>query len=146
MGNGRDFYLGVRKGSDSEYVAISEAKIVNGVKGKVIAERKGKKDHTNLPKYSGTSDMYFRRNNNGIIQARLYIGNKKVLDFDWGHEHSNKEDNRKFPIGTVHVQLWVDKGNGDFSRQSNDARYMNNEEMKKYGPLIKAFNPNVKFR
>ena len=31
-------------------------------------------------------------------------------------------------------------------RLSNEARLMNNAEMKKYGPILKKFNPNVKFR
>ena len=146
MGNGRDFYLGVRKGSNSEYVTISEAKIVNGIRGKLLKERNGKEDHTKLPKYAGKSDLYFRKNKDGICQARLYIGNKMFLDFDWGHPHFNTKDNRKFPKGTVHVQLWTADGYGNFSRDSDNARYMNNTEMKKYGALIRAFCPDVKFR
>ena len=50
MGNGRHFYLGERRGNDSEYVAISEAKIANGIRGKLLKERKGKDDHTKLPR------------------------------------------------------------------------------------------------
>ena len=146
MGNGRDFYIGVRKGNNSEYVAISETKIVNGIRGKVLKERGGDPEHSSLPKYAGKSDLYFRKNKNGICQARLYIGRKQYLDFDWGHPHANTKDKRRFPKGTVHVQLWTDDGSGNFSRDSDNARYMNNAEMKKYGALIRAFCPSVKFR
>ena len=146
MGNGRHFYLGERRGNDSEYVAISEAKIANGIRGKLLKERKGKDDHTKLPRYAGKSDLYFRKNKNGICQARLYIGRKQFLDFDWGHEHTNTKDSRKFPKGTVHVQLWTNDGHDNFTRDSANASYMNNTEMKKYGALIRAFCPNVKFR
>jgi hypothetical protein len=148
MGNGRDFYSGVRKGNKSEYVSISETKVVNGVRGKVLKKRGGADDHSSLPKFSGQSDLYFRKNIKGICQARLYIDKEMYLDFDWGHEHSNKKDGRVFPEGIVHVQVWIkdDNDNDNFVRMSNDARYMNNKEMKKYGPLIKTFRPDVKFR
>lgn len=74
-----------------------------------------------------------------------------IIDFDWSHVHVNTSNGRKFPIGTIHVQRYEyvgkDKaGKVIYRRMSGEARMMNNEEMKKYGPIIKKFNPNVKFR
>lgn len=77
------------------------------------------------------------------------------LDFDWDHTHVNKSDGKEFPKGTVHVQeykivkfkdsktgKWRDK----FIRNSNNARLMTDAEIEKYGPIIRHFNPDVKFR
>lgn len=103
--------------------------------------------HTTLPYYSNTSDIYFRKNANGICQARVYVGQKMFLDFDWSHLHINKGgDGRAFKQGVVHVQVWKENKDGTFTRISNQARNMSNAEMKKYGPIIKAFCPDVKFR
>lgn len=147
MGNGVDFFSRDAQGRRSEYVSIAPSITVNGVKGTLIKKIGDSDTHTNLPYYSNTSDLYFRQNKNGVCQARVYIGNKKYLDLDWSHEHVNKgSDGRTFAKGVVHVQVWKENSDGSFSRQSDKARSMNNAEMKKYGPLIKAFCPSVKFR
>jgi hypothetical protein len=145
MGNAVDFTLGIRK-VPPEYVAISAAKIVGGVKGEVVKRSNDSDIHTNLPKFSNTSDIYFRQNRNGVCQARVYMSHRTCLDFDWSHPHNNIGDARHFKIGVVHVQEYQWHSDGTFIRLSNDARYMNNYEIKKYGALIKAFCPNVKFR
>lgn len=146
MGNGVDFFSRDAKGRRSEYVSLSPARYANGVKGHLIKKVGDKETHTNLPFYANTSDIYFRRNVNGVCQARVYVGNKMFLDFDWSHTHTNQSDGRTFPQGVVHVQLWKDNGNGTFRRLSDDARFMNNSEMKKYGPILKAFCPTIKMR
>lgn len=145
MGNGADFFSRDAKGRRSEYVSIGPAKTVNGVKGRVVKKVGDPDTHSNLPYYSNTSDIYFRKNKDGVCQGRVYIGQKKYLDFDWSHQHKNK-DGRVFPKGVVHVQLWKENPDGTFSRLSNSARLMNNKEMKKYGPILKAFCPTVKMR
>lgn len=146
MGNGADFFSRDEKGRRSEYVFIAPARTVNGVKGHLI-KRVGDKDtHTNLPYYANTSDVYFRQNVYGVCQARVYVGQKMFLDFDWSHRHINKGDGRVFEKGVIHVQLWKQVGPGKFERLSDDARYMSNSEMKKYGPLLKSFCPSVKLR
>lgn len=145
MGNGQDFFSRDAAGRRSEYVEITPAVTVNGVKGHLI-KKKGDSDmHTNLPYYSNTSDVYFRQNKDGVCQARVYVGQKKFLDFDWSHQHRNK-DGRAFQKGVVHVQVWQENSDGTFTRKSGDARMMSNAEMKKYGPLLKKFCPSVKFR
>lgn len=146
MGNGADFFSRDYEGRRSEYISLAPAVIINGIKGHLI-KRKGDSDtHTNLPFYANTSDIYLRPNANGVCQGRAYIGNKLHLDFDWSHAHTNKGDGSHFPVGTVHVQIWQEQKDGTFKRLSNEARFMNNYEMKKYGPILKYFCPSVKFR
>lgn len=80
-----------------------------------------------------------------MCQARMYVGQKKYLDFDWSHIHTDI-DGRKFKNGTIHVQVWKQNKDGTFSRLNDNARGMNNAEIKKYGPLIRSFCRDVKFR
>lgn len=146
MGNGADFLAGARYGDNSEYVSIGPARNINGIRGKIVKRRGDSDTHSNLPKYAATSDMYFRNNENGVCQGRVYLDHKMCIDFDWSHRHTNKGDGRVFKPGTVHVQIWRQRSDGSFERITNGARLMNNTEMKKYGPIIKAFCPDVKFR
>ena len=112
MGNGADFFSRDAKGRRSEYVSLERAKTVNGVKGHIIKKAGDSDTHTNLPCYSNTSDVYFRKNAYGVCQARVYIGQKQFLDFDWSHKHTNQgSDGRSFDKGHVHVQVW--KENAD---------------------------------
>ena len=145
MGNGSNFFSGDEKGRRSEYVSIEPARIVNGVKGHLIKKVGDSDTHTNLPFYSNTSDLYFRQNENDVCQARVFIGQKTYLDFDWSHTHINKGYGRKFERGTVHVQVWKQNKDGTYTRVT-EARSMNNAEMKKYGPILKDYCPSVKLR
>ncbi len=80
MGNSADFFSHDAKGHRSEYVAITSPKIVNGVKGSIIKKVGDSDTHTNLPYYSNTSDVYFRKNANGVCQARvLYMLDRKSV-------------------------------------------------------------------
>lgn len=147
MGNAKDFFAKDAQGRRSEYESVSIQKIVNGVTGRIIKKKGDSETHTNLPYYSNTSDVYFRKNVDGVCQARVYVGNKKYIDFDWSHTHENKStDKRKFEKGTIHVQVWVENDDGSFTRQSDMARNMNNLEMKKYGPILREFCPLVKLK
>lgn len=145
MGNGKDFFARDEKGRRSEYISLSVQIVRNGVSGRIIKKKGDSDTHTNLPYYSNTSDVYFRKNVDGVCQARVYIGNKKFLDFDWSHRHENK-DGRTFEKGHIHVQIWKENKDGSFTRVSESARCMSPAEMKKYGPIIKEFCPNVKLR
>lgn len=146
MGNGVDFFSRDAAGRRSEYESVGKSETVNGIKGRIIKKKGDKETHTNLPYYSNTSDVYFRKNANGVCQARVYIGQKKFLDFDWSHNHTNSTDGRKFERGTVHVQVWKENKDGTFSRVSDSARGMNNAEIKKYGGILKRFCPSIKLR
>lgn len=120
---------------------------INGIKGKMIYKITDKSQmHNGLPKYADTSDMYFRKGEDGLAsQAKVYVDRKMTLDFDWNHVHKNS-DGTVFPKGTVHVQVYKIDDKGNVVRLSEKARYMSPEEIKLYGPIIRHFNPNVKFR
>ena len=144
MGNQRQYNP---DGGFSEYlyVSLSEKVTINGVTGRLIAKADnfGKNDG-NLPTYSNTSDIYFRQNmDKQVVQAKVYISRDMVLDFDWSHQHINKPSGEKFPIGTIHVQVYRKKGDKEFVRLSNKARRMTEAEKEKYGPIIRYFNPSV---
>ena len=152
MGNQREY---IATGGFSAYLYEDhpgwESKTVNGIHGKVIklkADKTG--SHAGLPTYANTSDMYFRVGKDGkVIQGKVYISRKMCIDFDWSHTHTNKglgSDGKSFQKGVIHVQTYRVEKDGTTTRLSNNARYMNNSEMNKYGPIIKAFNPDVKFR
>lgn len=147
MGNASNFFTLDERGRTSEYVSLGRKETVNGVTGHLIKQKGANDTHTNLPRYANTSDMYFRQNAKGICQARVYIGQKMFLDLDWSHEHVNKHgDGRVFKEGHVHVQVWKENKDGSFTRLSNSARSMSPAEMKKYGPVMKKFCPDIKLR
>ncbi len=147
MGNQQEY---IESGGFSQYLYKDHHGFptieINGARGKVVLyqnDPNGK--HYSLPTYANTSDMYFKVGKNGeVIQGRLYISRKSTLDFDWGHTHKNTSDGRIFEKGTVHVQEYSVDSHGRPSRNSK-ARPMTDAEIKKYGALIHAFNPNVKF-
>lgn len=146
MGNQRQY---VASGGFNEYLYqdVSERVTINGVTGKMISKITDPTGtHDGLPTYSNTSDIYFKKGDDDLAsQAKVYKDRKTVLDFDWNHEHKNR-NGRVFPKGTVHVQMYRVNSDGSLTRLSDNARGMNNHEMKKYGPILKYFNPNVKFR
>ena len=134
MGNTANFFSRDERGRRTEYTALESAKTANGVKDHLIKKVGDSDTHTNLPYYSNSSDVYFRRNANGVCQARVYVGQKMFLDFDWCHRHRNS-DGKSFDRGVVHVQLWKQNRDGTFTRMSNDARHMNNKAIAKPPPL-----------
>lgn len=146
MGSARNYLSG---GGFSEYLyeTVGEARFINGVRAKVVKLKTDKDGtHTSLPFFANTSDMYLHLGNeNQPCQARLYINRQSCLDFDWGHVHRNS-DGTIFPKGVIHVQSYSVKPDGSIVRNSCKARYMSEREIEQYGAIIKAFNPNVKFR
>ena len=148
MGNQREY---IPQAGFSQYLyddhPLWQTKTIGGIRGKVvkvITDPTG--SHFGLPTYSNTSDMYFRIDRTGkVIQAKLYLNRRQCIDFDWGHRHRNDGDGRVFEKGTVHVQTYSVLSDGS-TRRNSEARYMSNEEIEKYGELIRAFNPEVKFR
>lgn len=150
MGNQREY---IKSGGFSQYLYEDHPdftpKTINGIKAKALHYIADKGvDHTGLPQYSNTSDMYFRVGPDGnVIQGKIFIDRKHCIDFDWSHNHVNKKgDGKSFPINTVHVQIYEINDKKETIRLSQNARYMTEAEIAKYGPVIHAFNPNVKFR
>lgn len=154
MGNSVDFFRMVGKktsrrssSSLSEFVSVGSAVVINGYRCKIVRRRGDSEEHTSLPLFSATSDVYLRKNRKGVCQARFYFGHKVTLDFDWSHTHTNKRgDGQTFRAGVVHVQLWVEGEGGLPKRLSENARHMSDNEIMTYGPILKHFAPWVKFR
>ena len=114
----------------------------NGVQGKVItSSADDNMFHDSLPFYSNTSEVYFKVSDETkqIEQARIYKERKVALDFDWDHTH------KPYEKGVVHVHEWHMNKKGEWKR-SRTPRFMNDEEMKRYGELIKKANPKAKLR
>lgn len=148
MGNQREY---IKSGGFAAYLYENHPDWkpveINGIKAKVlklITDKSG--CHSGLPTYANTSNMYLRANRDGeVVQAKLYISRKQCIDFDWGHQHKNVNgDGKVFQKGIVHVQRY--DASDMTVRHSNNARLMTESEIKKYGAILKAFNPNVKFR
>lgn len=125
-----------------EYHQEGDTIYYDGLKGKIVV--KNEENKNGLPPYSGTSDFYAgKRTRTGeIVQVKFYEKRIQSVDFDWGHIHTEGDGKNKvsFPEGVVHVQTYVD------GKRTGITRYMNNEEIKKYGSMLKKLNPNVKFR
>lgn len=144
MGNQRQFN---QNGGFSEYLYVSkeDSVVINGVKGRVIEYAdKNHRPNWDLPTFSESSDIYFRRNDAGVVvQAKVYLSREMIMDFDWEHHHFNVPSGEHFPIGTIHVQTYKKDRNRRFIRLSNEARRMTEKEKEKYGPIIRYYNPNV---
>ena len=141
---GQSFYK--KDGGFSEYLyhQVGEAFEMNGFKCKTIDKIGGKLYHDGLPLYSNTSDIYFKKSDETgqIEQVRFYKGRQAVMDFDWGHPHGK---NGEFPEGVVHVQAF------DFDSKTKKlrvlpTRLMTDEEIVKFGEILKKVNPNIKFK
>ena len=117
MGNQR--YLNSQGGfSQYLYSSVSDAVIINGVKGHLVEYiDKSNRPNWDLPPYSNTSDIYFRKNEIGeVSQAKVYLSREMVMDFDWDHHHRNRSKGEFFPKGTVHVQIYKKNNDGKFVR------------------------------
>lgn len=141
MGSGRNYNP---NGGFTKYEWTEEEKTIGGVK--VLTNPNAKRD--DLPYHSNTSDAYFKRDSSGeIIQMRIYKDRKAYLDFDINpkEEHENKKSGEIFKKGIIHAHEWKRKKDGSYTRDG-EARYLSNEEIGKWGEIIKLANQKAKFR
>lgn len=128
---------------DSTAWAVHE---INGIIGRVMemnADPAGQ--HAGLPIFPDSSDMYFSTDENrAVMQAIINVGNRRMLIFDWGHMHINP-DGKVFPKGVVHVHVCTIDEDGHLVLSAH-ARLMTEAEISKYGPLLKSYDPKVRFR
>lgn len=130
-------------GGFSEYLyrQIGDTITVGGLTVKIVTRIDDDAFHSSLPMYSGKSDAYAKCSDKGdheVEQLRIYKDRKACMDFDWGHAHGECKS------GVVHVH--IAPVNGNIHKYKDSVRYMNNDEIAMYGPLIKLLNPNAKFR
>lgn len=125
-----------------DFEQVGDTIYYKGLVGKILRKVDG--SSSGLPSRSGKSDFYALpgKKTGEIVQVKLYKDRLQSIDFDWGHIHMEGKGKNKvsFPKGVVHVQTYVD------GKRTGITRYMNNEEIKKYGSMLKKLNPNVKFR
>lgn len=143
MGSVR-LYNGI--GGFSQYLYHQIGPIIkasNGVEGKIIAKLDDERSlHSSLPSYSSTSEVYLKcddQDPSRVEQMRVYKNRKVILDFDWNHQH------RSFREGVVHVHQWRQLANGHMKRDK-EPRFLNNDEIERYGELLHKVAPSVKFR
>lgn len=156
MGGAKAFRGKSRQFTRYLYTSMSPIVAANGVTGRMIAKKdKNPYDsHHDLPAFNRECDVYFYPNSDGTArQAKVYKNCEMTKDFDWDHSHKNP-DGRTFQKGVVHVQEYtkkqvLDKKTGKTKTvniRSKYARLMTQDEIEKYGALLKKFNPNIKFR
>ena len=139
---GQNYYKAEGGFSQYLYHQVGEIISANGISAKVV-EKIDKSDPTQgLPIYSNTAELYLGkgRKSGEIIQLRIYKDRKAYIDIDWTHPHEG------IPKGVAHVHFYEMDAEGKPTKNHSIYRRMNNEEMKKYGPLIKKVAPNAKFR
>ncbi len=136
-------------GGFSEYLYRKEGETtyINGLRVEVISMIDDENHHAGLPFYSNTSDVYLKIIDDGdwVEKAIVYENRKAVLEFDWGHPHKGRSGSPSFEAGMVHVHE-LHEVDGVVVRKKQQPRYMNNEEMAKYGDVIRYANPNAKMR
>ena len=148
MGDQRAYERGRNDFYSYTYKTVSPKVTINDVTGKMVEQKAFHNErHNTLPAYAKTSE-----GPDGLAsQCKVYSQDRKMVkDFDWDHTHINK-DGSIFPKGTVHVQTYtITRVRGKDGKMHDKfvrgiARRMTASEIKKYGPIIKHFNPNVNF-
>lgn len=138
---GQNYYKAEGGFSQYLYHQVGDIISANGVSAKVVEKINPSDNNQGLPRYSNTSDMYLAKGGKTgeIIQARVYISRKAYMDIDWGHTHQS------IPSGVAHVHLYELNEKGE-PVKTGKSRLLNNQEIKKYGPILKKANPKIKFR
>lgn len=99
-----------------------------------------------LPQYSSTSSAYIRKDGERYVQIREYHNRlvQKDIDLFVENNHTNK-NGEELDINVVHVHDWFKNKKGEWKRRY-DARYLTEEEISKWGNLIKMIKPEIKLR
>jgi hypothetical protein len=145
MGNQREYR---QSGGFSSYLYYQVGESIsssNGVVAKVVAKVNGS-PFEGLPTFSNTGSVYLKVDKDGnVIQARIYKNRNPVCDLDWDHSHKNA-NGQTFEKGVVHVQEFTQNTKGEWKRQSKKARYLSDEEILRYGELLRKLKSDIKFR
>ncbi len=143
---GQNYYKAEGGFSQYLYQHVGETIEMNGLRVKAIEHIGTKDHHEGLPIYSNTSDVYLKIKRDSLTgeieQARIFKNRHVYIDLDWGHDHMKGS---KYTKGKVHVHFYEFK-NGTYVKSKTKYRFMNNEEIKLYGPIIRKVAPQAKFR
>lgn len=122
-----------------------EPKTIEGVK--VLYNNTNKRSN-DLPAYSNTSTMYFKRDASGeITQLRVYDKQHRAkydIDINPKAAHKNK-DGTVIPAGVTHIHEWKINPDGTLVRGHN-GRMLTKAEIKKFEKKLEAANKNVKYK
>ena len=119
--------------------------IIGGIK---VINNPYQKRENDLPIESNTTNAYFKADaQKNIIQLRIYDKHthRALMDIDFIDGHINRKTGEIFPAGVAHVQEFTIK-KGKPKRNSRSARLLTEQEIQKWGEIIRLANPNVIFR
>lgn len=120
---------------------VGDTIVEGNLSGKVVEEIEDIKGHKGMPLFSNTSLIYFKlddKDRTKIEQMRVYKDRIPMLDFDWNHDHGS------YKKGKVHVHNWIIDKNGVPRR--TPPRIISEEEVNRYGKILKKVFPNIKLK
>lgn len=123
----------------------AEPELVAGVK---VLRNNNNKRTNDLPAYSNTSDMYFKRNENGeIVQLRIYDkAHRAAYDIDINPAKPHNEKGKSvMPAGVTHVHEWKLNKNGELVR-GKTPRHLTSDEIKRLDHILKEANKHVRYK
>lgn len=130
------------RGDDGEFIT-KEWEVARVIGGVSVLHNPHQAAEFDLPIKSNTAKYYFKQNKDGeIIQLRVYDENHNAMldiDINPAKPHNNLEAG----ICHVHEFTVID---GDIKRAKKAARYLNEEEVKKYSPIIALARQDARFK
>lgn len=123
----------------------AEPKTTEGVK---VLYNDTNKRSNDLPAYSNSSSMYFKRDALGeIVQLRVYDKRHRAkydIDINPKKPHLNR-DGTMIPAGITHIHEWLVDAKGNLVR-SRKGRLLTESEIRKFGKILEAANENVRYK
>ena len=122
-----------------------EAELVAGIK---VLHNTNNKRANDLPAYSNTSSMYFKRNEKGeIVQLRIYDKhNRAAYDIDINPERAHDTHGKTImPAGVTHIHEWKINKKGELVR-GKTPRHLTPDEIKQLDSILKQANANVRYK
>lgn len=123
-----------------------EPDLIAGIK--VLSNTNNKRSN-DLPAYSNTSTMYFKRDADGeIIQLRVYDPTTHEAKFDIDINPKKGHDNKNgtyIEAGITHIHEWKYNSRGELAR-GKKARLLTSLEIMSYNDILCAANDHLKYQ